>query len=103
MTLRFVYAFRCGNFIKLGLSGCPEVRISKLCGKYADAQRPEELWEDSQTGVLLVYRPGTHVDERFIHRALRKYRASRGEWFSKCITRTKVYQDFFSVEGAVKL
>jgi len=64
----FVYAIESGDFIKVGYSSDPAVRLKEL-----QTSSPIRL-------TLLATRPGTVEDERNLHVRFAEYRAE-GEWF----------------------
>lgn len=67
----FVYFARCGDFVKIGHSWCPEDRI-----RYIAVASPYPV-------ELLAKFAGTLLDERHVHYFLREHR-HRGEWFRWC-------------------
>lgn len=64
----FIYFIRCGEFVKIGFSKKPKVRLRALA-----IASPFEL-------VTLATHAGSQEDERALHKWLAPHR-HRGEWF----------------------
>lgn len=73
----FVYFIQSGDFIKIGWSKTPELRVDQI-RRGGHALRPTAgLTEDP---VLLAYRPGTRKDEAALHQRFHETN-DQGEWF----------------------
>ena len=75
----FVYFIRSGDFIKIGWSKAPELRVDQI-RRGGHAMCPSAgLAEDP---VLLAYKPGSRKDEAALHR--RFYTThDQGDWFRR--------------------
>lgn len=69
-TMSKVYFIESGDFIKIGVSGSPELRLKSL-----QTSSPNEL-------KILATISGTDVEEKRIHHLFDQDR-QQGEWFSK--------------------
>jgi hypothetical protein len=73
----FVYAIRCGEFVKIGFAGDPEKRRKSL-----QVGNPEEV--EIVHLESLSSRAAAQKREAELHQRFAEY-AVRGEWFQRCV------------------
>lgn len=75
----FVYFIEAGDFIKIGHSRDPIIRLGDV-RKRAGMKIPDGL--DTSRARILAVEQGTHTYESRLHRRFAEYRVA-GEWFKK--------------------
>src|SRR6266699_2228381 len=85
----YLYAAKCGRFIKIGISVNPWMRSRTV----VDYSAPPEMKGRRIKRILDVVRGARH-EETSLHNALSPYRI-KGEWYRKECLRSQEYRDFF--------
>ena len=95
----FVYFIQSGDFIKIGWSKTPELRVDQI-RRGGNALRPRAgLAEDP---VLLAYKPGTKRDEAALHQQFADQH-DQGEWFRQCPELEALIEETVHIQSALEV